>query len=306
MCLFFSGPLKLNVRTDEATNGLIQDQVQDSIHPLLSITTLLLFLWMGLATNQPAFALDAPISASTLVTAEPESSLSLMQQQEQLLMKSLRPATEDRPQIPLPTMESDLADGQQVTKPSSSKYYQNMESSSGNPQLIQTLLSLASPRTTRPYGTDILTIKVWSGPPPNYKGESVTKNSAAGSVLLGGAKLPLAVVGGGGFPLRITLGPQNALDASQWKQYTQSSPQDLWLETGVCRSIQTEEEVGPGVATRANSNPASTSRLCAADSKPVLEAYAVSKWIVLPSSSSQEDTNAGQMGVRAPSTLQLR
>jgi hypothetical protein len=286
----------------KCSNISVQERMRKFSNRIFSTSLLTVILWMAVPSNQPAIAVDTATAPETtmILTTEPQPTESMSQQES--LMKSLRPATEERPQIPLPTMSP--YEQQPSKSRSTSKYYQNMDSSSTNPQILQTLLSLASPRTVRPYGTDTLIVKVWSGIPPSYKGDAAIKVDSSSSALLGGAKLPLAVVGGGGFPLRITLGPQNAIDAAQWKQYTQSSPQDLWLEAGICRSMPYEDDdASPPQSKQSSSAAASSELLCPSKSNPVLEGVAVSKWIVLPSTEADPGMNAG---VRAPSTVQLQ
>lgn len=236
----------------------------------------------------PAEADDHGMLTSSVVTSEASK-------QSESILTRLQPATLDRPQIPLPIMSSESLRNKSPS-PSRSKYYISMESSIANPQILQALIQLASPSTIRSFGTDLLVIKVWKGPPSTSTSASSSFGPTS-STLLGGAKLPLAAVGGGGFPLRISLGPENAIDKEKWELYTLSEPQDLWLQAAICRPILDATEVGAtgGATSNMESN-------CPSNYRPVVEAMTVSKWITLPS----EDAIILNNGIRPAATLLLR
>ncbi|KAG7362861.1 hypothetical protein IV203_026221 [Nitzschia inconspicua] len=229
-------------------------------------------------------------SSTTLVVSH--NSNSDPDQQLETLKSSLQPATTERPQIPLPSMESKSTGKGGIL-------------SNYNPQILNALLQLSTPRDTRPFGTDVLIIQVWSEDPSMAASTSTSSSPLANSILLGGAKLPLAAIGNG-FPFRITLGPQNAIQESQWKQYTAVSAQDLWLRATICRPLDMETEDGVATPSSTQKVTTATTESCPTNGyKPILQATDVAKWIVLPSSLSPDVSN-NVAGIRAPSTLVLQ
>jgi tRNA pseudouridine38-40 synthase len=251
--------------------------IRRSISVSVSTFIMALFVTLGGGQWQAACATttthDFVPSSSVFVATESNSPRS---NQLDALKSSLQPATSERPQIPLPLPAGD-----------------GTTSSNYNPQILNALLQLSSPRNIRPYGTDLLVIQVWSDDPAPRK-------AANNAVLLGGAKLPIAAIGNG-FPFRISLGPQNALEAAGWKQRTASSPQDLWLQATVCRPVDNDEDYGEDGKFTPSTSP-QTVACPPIKYRPVLQAIGIAKWIVLPSSSDV----TGTVGIRAPATLVLQ
>jgi hypothetical protein len=178
--------------------------------------------------------------------------------------------------------------------------------------MIETFLTLSPQSRTdqaqRPYGTDVLTIKVYRDEP--------------GTVLLGGAKFPVALLPSK-FPVRVTLGLQNAVQSSSWIDATSRNPQDVWIYGTICRPNSDTDNEGIGtpktIATTTTRTTSDSSSACPMNYKPLLEAKGISKWIMLPSTSSSSSdrqhndgvdadttTTATGGGIRAPATLPFR
>lgn len=276
---------------------------------IYSSTLLALVITLG-GIIEPSFATTTTImnhplysTSPTMLVAAESSNIDNKSELEQL-RSSLQPPTADRPQIQLPS-SLDLKSSNEV---SSFAY---------NPQILSALLQLSSPRNVRPYGTDILVIQVLSTDPT-----ITTTSSSKSPLMLGGAKLPVAAIGNG-FPFRISLGPQNAQNIERWKEYTTTSPQDVWLQATICRPPpSSSDDNGENTSEKlvaAITTPKATTFVCPSDNtyQPVLQAAGVAKWIVLPSatSSSSSDINtvvpstsidAAAAGIRAPATLVLQ
>jgi hypothetical protein len=264
------------------------------------------------------------------------------------LMKSLKPATGNRPQIPFPTNEAlqraaEAAAAASTSSSSSSSSSSSQTETKGattnpfsrkqqypvpqenllreNTYSLPALISLesasspktrGSPATDRPYnGADVLVLQVWTGrPPAKAQGSSeVAANTPAPSKPIGGAKIPISAIVGG-FPVRVSLGPQNALATAttdegvrDWNDYLSS--QSLWVRAAVCK--------GGGDNTGSETVYASPQQVSSCPSDyptPVLEGIGFSKWIDLSSvvsSSASAASNAGSDagGIRAPVSLVL-
>uniref|UniRef100_A0A7S4AGH6 Uncharacterized protein n=1 Tax=Pseudo-nitzschia australis TaxID=44445 RepID=A0A7S4AGH6_9STRA len=263
------------------------------------------------------------------------------------LKKSLQPATASRPQIPFPSNEAMLEAAEKAAAASSSKpkattfppspfFRKNINNNRGNGErppsassdTLQALISLDSSPSgaSRPYnGADVLVLQVWSDrPPATTTTTSTTSMSTQPSKLLGGAKIPIGAVVGG-FPVRVALGPQNAIgssadnDNTEWKAYLSS--QSLWLRASVCRG-------GSNDAVNDNSGSGSAAPGAAACPSEypvqVLEGSGFSKWIDFSSTENSSSSSSaimdgdskseisqkgiggyGNGGVRAPASVLL-
>jgi len=301
---------------------LVQTFVRKAIQTSTSLATMVLLF----GCSVPAVANDSfgssPISPTLLSSAEPTGNVDVSN-----LIKSLQPATSNRPQIPFPTQEAlQRAAAEAASSGQSERSIQNplkqpqypiaqdnllKENSFSLPALIS---MESSPRgAPRPYnGADILVLQVWTDKP-----DSDT------SIALGGAKIPISAVVGG-FPVRVSLGPQNALvktttirassttaaaaatndDAAikQWKEYLSS--QSLWVRAAICR----------GDSENSSGNTSYSPPICPPDySKPVMDGIGFSKFIDLSSvmantaseSLVQSQPQGANGGLRAPMSLVL-
>jgi hypothetical protein len=342
--------------------------------PSMAVSAVVTISVLLMACSVPAIAVamasgdNVPSTTTTTTTTLSRSSIVIADGNNAMdvsdLVRSLRPATADRPQIPFPTNEvlqraaEEAASSSASSSPSASASRKQQQQYPvpqenllrENQYSLPALISLESaatrsrgssltnpnPLSDRPYnGADVLVLRVWNERPSG--GDSLDETDAeattAEATTIGGAKIPISAVVGG-FPVRVSLGPQNAKMASdtaprastisaasqdarainEWKEYLSSK--SLWVSAAVCR----ERAQGDTVASP-TTPPPSSSRSCPSDyPTPVLEGLGFSKWIDLSGmvkAASPERTTDGTTsnsnnsnekpggGLRAPVSLVL-
>ena len=302
--------------------------------------SVLLFTGSAMATPvtmSTAEAFELPLSSSSLLLSDNGDNNNNDEEGWSDLKKSLQPATTSRPQIPFPSNEAMLEAAEKAAASSKPKattavtaaaatfppspFFRNNNRGNGERSMsasfdtMQALISLdsSSSGASRPYnGADVLILQVWSDRPPT------TSATTQPSKLLGGAKIPIGAVVGG-FPVRVMLGPQNAIGSgadnseNEWKTYLSS--QSLWLRASVCRGGDNDNDTvsaAPGTAACPSKYPVQ-----------VLEGNGFSKWIDFASTESSSSSSEamddrskseisqkgvggfGNRGVRAPASVLL-
>ena len=271
-------PSKLQLSSKNSQNDdkktivpFVPKNVQSSLSVFAVASTILLSSLPALASNEVA---SNPLATETLDVSE--------------LVKSLSPATASRPQIPFPTQEA-LQKAAEASSSKDSRKRQPVPQENllqENSYTLPALISLDSKiQRARPYnGADVLVLKVWKD------------NPQAGSSL-GGAKIPIGALVGG-FPVRVSLGPQNAAQPHEWKETLSS--QSLWVTAAICRETGNDSSSVPV-----------SSNICSREhSLPVLEASGFSKFINISAMVQQQGTSSSTAstsasGLRAPVSLVL-
>ena len=155
----------------------------------LSSLVLLLF-WPFLPSCQAWGLLSQTIAAAVL------SSLSFHEGDQSQFLKSLRPPTEDMPQIVMPSGQDQSAGSNKEVQP-----------------LVQGLVYLTQPQM-RPLSTDFLVLEV--------------RNAGAEEVVVAGAKIPIARIR---FPLQFAMSEKNILSGQ-----TLGKDDDLIVDAKICPS----------------------------------------------------------------------
>ena len=307
----------------------VQTLIRKAIQTSTSLATMVLLFGCSIPAGANGSFGSSLVSPTLLSSADPAGNVDVSN-----LIKSLQPATANRPQIPFPTQEAlQRAAAEAASSGQSERSIQNplkqpqypipqenllKENSFSLPALV----SMESyPRgAPRPYnGADILVLQVWTDKP-----DSDT------SIALGGAKIPISAVVGG-FPVRVSLGPQNALVKTttirestattttaaavtsdeaaikQWKDYLSS--QSLWVRAAICRGSENNSSSG-------NPSQQYSPPICPPDyhPKPVMEGIGFSKFIdlssVMTNAASEsrvqlQPQQGANGGLRAPVSLVL-
>jgi len=211
----------------------------------------------------------APNLATAEILSDDKISLAIEQY-------GIRPATKDRPQIPLPTSVS-TNDKAAVPSKSASKTNKDTLSTS----VIQGLLYLQQPNSERrPQATDVIL---------------VTVQSVSSSTVLAAAKLPMTRIR---LPLRFQVGVNNRVpgqSVADWQSATDAG--DLLVTATVCTSPSETDSPMDFIkmcqATRTDNSSGSLP----------LQATGVSKLLRFAGSSSSETTTT--TSIRAPVSLAL-
>ena len=314
-----NGPLQLQsqlrFRSRDGDNGIPNPafrKTSQTTTTIASTTVAFLLLWGG--WSLPAIAIvTADNNHNSIEVNNNNNNNNMDVSSSSDLVKSLRPATERRPQIPFPTQQAlqeaalDAATNTK-TNTNTKNPFQRDDNNNNNPLLrensysLQALISLES--RSRPYnGADVLVLTVSTTPSATATATESSRSNDGGSVI-GGAKIPIAAVVGG-FPVKVSLGPQNAMESSnsnsnngktagiaaaeeRWKGYLSS--ESLWLRGAVCRAN------GDGTTAMAvlPTPTRTTTTVCPpAYPLPILEGAGFSKFIDLSSITTPTTPSAG-------------
>ncbi len=141
---------------------------------------------------------------SQTIAAAVVSSLSLGSIDQQQLLQSLKPPTEETPQIVLPSRGLDSNDKEsEVVQP-----------------LVQGLVYLTSPQQSRPVGSDFLILEVRNG--NNWDGKDNNRNE-----VVAGAKIPVSRIR---FPMQFVMSEKNILPGQTVGE------NDLLVDARICPS----------------------------------------------------------------------
>eukprot|EP00536_Pseudo-nitzschia_multiseries_P013650 jgi/Psemu1/35880/gm1.35880_g len=299
-----SNPLRPRLRLRKAFLGGGRCVSPPMMIPLLLPMALVMMMLVSNPAPSAARATDAS-SPTILLASDGDSdrgpvSLSA-------LRDSLRPATASQPQIPFPTRGNTSTS----TSGGSSETTRGRSAPDADATVLRALISVEAPSVSspRPYnGADVLVLQVWSDlPDPKASATTTTATTQTPAAvpphLLGGAKIPVGAIVGG-FPVSVSLGPQNAnanaADGGTGPDTWEStlSSRSVWLRASVCRA-------GPGGSGAVS--PSMTP--CPPDvPTPVLEGTGYSKWIELStpvSTSTSASASPRRDGIRAPTSVRL-